>query len=179
MLISLLACDNAGKPIQVRENSPYFNAEAYIQACIAKMNQQSVGVRKTVRYNQEEDEQTFLSDTILWEQELVLFKNLSIHKNALTGMYQVDSLESEDTITTIYQLLPEFEQKSPTKRLKVHARNGNCIGVEGEYLVENLLYKTNYQLRWQEEAFYEIKGERKIRFSKRVTSFSILGEFEI
>lgn len=178
VISSFFACDSGKNTIEVKEKSIYFNTDAYMQTCIAKINEQPVRIQKKVQYNQTVDEQTFSSDAILWENEFVLFKNLSIHKNALMGMYQVDSLVRADKVTTTYQLLPEFDQKSATKKLIVYAQNSECIGIDGVYFVENLLYKTNYELRWREGVFYEIKGERKIRFSKRVTNFLILGKFE-
>ncbi len=171
------ACKKANQTPLNETNIVYFDAEKYITECIQLYQQKTGNVRKEMAYDGKKDEIIVPVDSIHWENELEMFRNLNINKNALKGLYKVDSSKVEEMLVITYSLLPEFEDKSSVKELIVGMQDGECKYLLSKYLIQNLLFETSYHLSFFLDKYYEIRGEKKIRITGEKTTFSVEGFF--
>lgn len=168
------AANNEISPIQ----NDYFNMDQFVDKWVDNYEKQHKNILKFVDYKGIKDTVLVPMDSILWENELTLFKNLNINKNAMSGLYAVDTNFTKNGFIIEYKLLPEFEKKSSVKYLHIIYINTQIDGIEGEFALQNLLFKTHYYLKLYPTSYFEIKGEREIRFSNAISSFWVRGDFE-
>ncbi len=88
-------------PVEKTDKQIYFDMEVFFENEIERLKANNVFINKTVKLNNQQEEQ--IIDKINWEEELQLFITSNINKNAFYGNYDIDSTSELNAV--IYRAL--------------------------------------------------------------------------
>lgn len=130
VLITLTAC-NVSETEAGIEEKPFFDLAGYIDAEVAKLNEEKPTLEKTVTINETEETQT--DPELDFERDLAIFRRSDINRTAWKEKYEVEKMEKETTYTATdsslqTQLLRVTEDPAGTvSRIYVERRMGNFL----------------------------------------------------
>ena len=173
LIVTLVACRNGESRNRV---TMYFNVDSLVTAQSMLLRGQSATLTKVEMINGvEEKSEINAKDSIDWETELEMFRQLDLNRPSFVNQYDVSEGGSGDVRETFTAY--QRKEREPVVWLRIYYDSTDRIAtIEGEYLEENALYYNERRLRLTLDQAksqpvlhsYSIVGKQRMLFSDTV-----------
>jgi hypothetical protein len=176
ILPALTACEGPAADQQIKT---YFDTKTFVDQQVVLLTKQKPTVQKTVRLDQANQVQQ--TDSIDWNRELELFRQLDLNKPAFRSSY---TTARPDSLTVQYRLKPGEKQMTvQLLTVRLDAATRQPAQISATLHAQNPLYQSERRIlldcgptktrQWR-VAHYRVEGFRQLTFFSR-NEFSIDG----
>ena len=148
----------ADSTAELQSVNTFFDLVSFFDQEISQLNQQQPKLKKTVIVNGAIEEQEL--NSVDYQKELSLFKEININKPALINKYSTDSsLVGTQLQQLTYQALDESLN---IKRIAIFFQDDRVQRVDVEKSTTNMFAKTGQQLTYEIQKGYQINSEQDL-----------------
>lgn len=167
MLITGCADDADQKSASVKE---YFDIPVYFERLAHDLNENDVGLRKTL--SRPTDSEVVKKDDVDWLAELKPFIDINLNKPAFSDGYLIDTVVHQDQMTIVYTAR---DSSFDIKEVVLFLDHDVLTRLEAVHSKDNVYYYSREVLTFEHQRGYEINVSNVMKAGRPV-EFSIRGE---